>query len=103
MSSSRQWLDHPEKAWFRQVCFQVHFWIGAAVGAYVVVMSVSGSVLVFRNELSPAVSIEWLVRLHESLLAGSSGYALNGIGAICLILICLTHFRHFEPQKSARD
>jgi uncharacterized iron-regulated membrane protein len=90
MTSWRQWLDHPEKAWFRQVCFHVHFLIGAAVGAYVLVMSASGSVIVYRNELSPTVSVEWLVHLHASLYAGSRGYVLNGIGAFSLILLCLT-------------
>ena len=54
MTSWQQWLDHPEKGWFRYVCFPLHFWIGAAVGAYVLLMSLSGSVLVYRNELGMA-------------------------------------------------
>ena len=90
MTSWQQWLDHPEKGWFRHVCFQLHFWIGAAVGAYVLLMSLSGSVLVYRNELSTAVSVEWLVRLHDTLLAGSQGHVLNGVGAFSLIVLCLT-------------
>ena len=85
-----QWLDHPEKAWFRQLCFQVHLWIGAAVSAHVLVMSTSGSVIVYRNELSPMVFVDWLVHLHESLLVGSLGHILNGIGACCLTLLCVT-------------
>jgi uncharacterized iron-regulated membrane protein len=90
MSLRERWIDHPEKVWLRQIFFQVHFWIGAAVGAYVLVMSASGSVLVYRNELSPTLSLEWLVHLHENLRAGSPGYVLNGIGAFCLLLLCLT-------------
>jgi uncharacterized iron-regulated membrane protein len=84
------WLDHPEKVWFRQLCFQVHLWIGAAAGAYVLVMSASGSVIVYRNELSPALPVESLVRFHETLLAGSLGHVLNGMGACCLLLLCVT-------------
>jgi uncharacterized iron-regulated membrane protein len=90
MTSGHQWLDHPEKVWLRQLFFQVHFWLGAVVGAYVLMMSLSGSVLVYRNELSAAVSVEWLVRLHGTLLAGSQGHVLNGIGAFSLIVLCLT-------------
>jgi uncharacterized iron-regulated membrane protein len=100
MTSWQQWLDHPEKGWFRYVCFQVHFWIGAAVGAYVLVMSLSGSVLVYRNELSAAVSVEWLVRLHDTLLAGSHGHVLNGVGAFSLILLCLTGVVIWWPGRA---
>ena len=100
MTSWRQWVDHPERVWFRQICFQVHFWIGAALGAYILVMSASGSVLVYRNELSRTLSVEWLVRLHESLLAGSSGHVLNGIGAFCLILLCLTGAMIWWPGRA---
>jgi uncharacterized iron-regulated membrane protein len=32
--------------------FQVHLWIGLAIGLYIVVLSVTGSVLVYRNELN---------------------------------------------------
>jgi uncharacterized iron-regulated membrane protein len=84
------WLDHPEKSRVRNVFFQVHFWVGAVVGAYIFVMSASGSVIVFRNEFSGNVAVEWLVGLHENLLAGSTGRWVNGIGAICLVLLCLT-------------
>jgi uncharacterized iron-regulated membrane protein len=89
-SAWQQWLGHPEKFWLRHVLFQIHFWVGAIVSAYVFVMGVSGSVLVFRNELSRQISIEWLVDLHENLLAGATGRLFNGIGAICLTLLCLT-------------
>jgi uncharacterized iron-regulated membrane protein len=74
----------------RNVFFQVHLWVGALVGAYIFVMSVSGSLIVYRNELSGSVSVEWLVNLHENWLAGSTGHWVNGVGAICLSLLCLT-------------
>jgi hypothetical protein len=41
-------------------------------------MSVTG-VLVFRDELSQWRSVEWLVKLHTNLLAGSIGRWVNGI------------------------
>jgi uncharacterized iron-regulated membrane protein len=58
--------------------------------AYVFFMSFTGSMVVFRNELSKRLPIEWLVSLHSSLLLGSTGRLVNGVGASCLILLCLT-------------
>jgi len=59
-------------------------------GLYVALMSVSGSVIVYRNELTPRFSVEWFVNLHASLLAGNTGRFVNGIGALCLTSLCLT-------------
>jgi uncharacterized iron-regulated membrane protein len=53
-------------------------------------MSVSGSIIVYRNELSGRFSIERLVNLHENLLSGTTGRFVNGIGAICVTSLCLT-------------
>ena len=74
----------------RNAFFQVHLWVGAGAAAYILLVSISGSVIVYRNELSKTFSIEWLVNLHENLLAGSTGRLVNGIGAICVTLLCLT-------------
>jgi uncharacterized iron-regulated membrane protein len=57
-------------------------------------MSVTGSMVVYRNELesvpSLVSSVEWIVDLHENLLFGTKGRFVNGIGATCVILLCLT-------------
>ena len=47
----QRWLRQPQKVWLRRAMFQVHLWAGLAIGLYVVVLSLSGSVLVYRNEL----------------------------------------------------
>jgi hypothetical protein len=86
----QQWLDHPEQFRVRHALFQVHLWAGAAIGLYVVLMSMTGSILVFRNELSEWFSVEWIVNLHENLLFGAKGRLVNGIGAICLTTVCVT-------------
>jgi uncharacterized iron-regulated membrane protein len=90
MTAWQKWLERPDKLWVRNMFFQVHFWIGAAAGAYILLMSVSGSVIVYRNELSGNSFVEWVVRLHENLLSGTTGRFVNGIGAVCLTLLCLT-------------
>jgi uncharacterized iron-regulated membrane protein len=86
----QRWLQHPERFWARKVFFQIHLWVGAGVGLYVVLMSVTGSIIVFRNELSRWFSVEWLVDLHTNLLSGHSGRVVNGVGAICVTSLCLT-------------
>jgi uncharacterized iron-regulated membrane protein len=91
MSSAwQQWRDHPEKSWLRQVFFQGHLWIGAAASGYFFVISLSGSILVYRNKLPKTWLVKWLVDLHQNLLTGSLGRVVNGMGALCLTLLCLT-------------
>ena len=70
--------------------FQIHFWIGALAGVYLALMSVTGSIIVYRDQLSRWTSVEWIVNLHANLLAGSTGRLVNGIGGVCLTLLCLT-------------
>jgi uncharacterized iron-regulated membrane protein len=86
----QRWLQHPERSRVRRVLFRVHLWVGAGAGMYVVLMSLTGSIIVFRNELSKWFSVEWLVKLHENLAFGDTGRLVNGIGAICLTTVCLT-------------
>jgi len=86
----QQWVQHPEKSRVRNAFFQIHLWVGAGAGLYILLMSISGSMIVYRNELSKRFSIEWLVKLHTNLLSGSTGRFLNGIGATCLTVLCAT-------------
>jgi uncharacterized iron-regulated membrane protein len=44
-------LRRPQSLWLRKALFQIHLWTGIALGLYVVLISVSGSAIVFRNEL----------------------------------------------------
>ena len=51
MSALTRWLHTPQKTWLRRVIFQVHLWTGLALGLYVLVLSLTGSVLVYRLEI----------------------------------------------------
>jgi uncharacterized iron-regulated membrane protein len=51
MPGLTRWLRQPQRVWLRRAIFQIHLWLGLALGLYVVVLSLSGSVLVYRNEL----------------------------------------------------
>jgi uncharacterized iron-regulated membrane protein len=52
----QRWLRQPQKVWLRRALFQMHLWTGLALGIYVFVISVTGSVLVYRNELYRAAT-----------------------------------------------
>tara|TARA_B100000029_G_scaffold516804_1_gene634670 strand:- start:10342 stop:11004 length:663 start_codon:yes stop_codon:yes gene_type:complete len=86
--------------------YQIHLWLGLVLGLYVMVISVSGSAVVFRRELTrwflpkeglqnveyplTLIVLEWFVDLHDNLLAGNIGRDLNGIGAILFLIMVLT-------------
>jgi uncharacterized iron-regulated membrane protein len=86
----QQWLEQPHKLRLHNAVFQIHFWIGAIAAMYLAFMSVTGSIIVFRNELSGWSPVEWIVKLHSNLHAGSTGRFVNGIAAACLTVLCLT-------------
>ena len=167
MTFWKQYVSHPQALWLRRALFQVHLWSGITVGLYIVVISVSGSVLVYRSELRQAFDPEprfvvvsgarmstealteaaqraypehtvsrvierdnpsravtvtlvregkiqqmlfnpysgadlghrlplpyrlttWLLDLHDNLLYGETGRAVNGVGAILLTLLSIT-------------
>jgi uncharacterized iron-regulated membrane protein len=44
-------LHQPQRVWLRRALFQIHLWTGLALGLYVVMLSITGSALVYRAEL----------------------------------------------------
>jgi uncharacterized iron-regulated membrane protein len=73
------------------------------VGLYVVAICVSGSILVYRNELYAAFApppggpvplgfraTAWLLDFHDNLLSGVTGRRANGIGALLVFIMCAT-------------
>jgi len=51
MTLAEQWLKRPQNVWLRKALFQIHLWTGIGVGIYVLLISISGSAIVFRNEI----------------------------------------------------
>jgi uncharacterized iron-regulated membrane protein len=102
----RRWARDPQMLGWRKTLLQLHLWIGLVMGLYVVMISVSGSAVVFRREWSRwfmpddwriedgvpvAIRLmEWLVDLHDNLLAGSTGRTINGIGAMLVMAVVLS-------------
>jgi hypothetical protein len=52
----RRWVRQPQDVLLRRILFQIHLWTGILIGLYIVVICLSGSVLVYRNELYRAFS-----------------------------------------------
>jgi uncharacterized iron-regulated membrane protein len=51
MTFRQRLLRQPQSLWIRKAVFQVHLWTGIGVGLYILVISLSGSAVVFRIEL----------------------------------------------------
>jgi uncharacterized iron-regulated membrane protein len=97
LSAWQQWVRQPQRLELRRAIFQIHLWSGVGLGLYVFFISVTGAVLVYRNELYEAATTDmqfWLVGalidMHAELLAGRLGRRINGIGAFAVLLSALT-------------
>jgi uncharacterized iron-regulated membrane protein len=163
----RRCLREPQTLLLRRALFQIHLWTGVAVAIYVAMISLTGSILVYRNELYRAFSPQprlvhdavsplpleeleravrrtfpdarivvvepgptpnhaadvtlerndertrrlvhpatgadlgptlplgyrisaWMLDLHDNLLNGPTGRRVNGIGALALLVLCLS-------------
>lgn len=51
VSRGASWWRQPQRVWLRRALFQIHLWSGLGIGLYVLAISVSGSAVVFRNEI----------------------------------------------------
>lgn len=51
MASWQRWVRQPQNVWLRRAVFQIHLWTGLLTGLYIVVLSLTGSVMVYRVEL----------------------------------------------------
>jgi uncharacterized iron-regulated membrane protein len=78
----QRWISQPQTVWLRKAVFQIHMWSGIGVGLYVLMVSVTGSIVVYSNELYVAATPKPIVvapsgpRLTDDELkaAAVSGY-----------------------------
>jgi uncharacterized iron-regulated membrane protein len=73
MSFLETFLNHPRKLWIRRALFQIHLWAGVLLSLYVVIIALTGSILVFRAELTKAQLPEGLNPYdeHDTVSIGS--------------------------------
>lgn len=85
------WVRHPQRTLLRKALFQVHLWSGIALGMYIFFISVTGSVLVYRNELlvmttpAPLVSTATTPLLDDSALKKAAMSAHPGFRIVRLL------------------
>lgn len=78
MTLWQSWVARPQAVWFRRALFQVHLWSGIGLGFYIFFISITGSVLVYRNELyvaatpDPIVSTSPAPRLTDAQLTAAA-------------------------------
>jgi uncharacterized iron-regulated membrane protein len=78
LTAWQRWVQKPQKIWLRRALFQVHLWSGIAVGLYIFSISLTGSVLVYWNELyraatpQPIISKSSRPRLTEEQLSAAA-------------------------------
>jgi uncharacterized iron-regulated membrane protein len=104
-------LRRPQNTWIRRAVFQVHLWSGIILGLYIVVVCVSGSAIVFRNDLYDVferwtkagpthaqsqmiaagyASMRWFGELHGRFFLGASGMTANAIGGFLTAALSVT-------------
>jgi uncharacterized iron-regulated membrane protein len=62
MSFLTRCLRQPRTLLIRKIAFQIHLWIGLGIGLYVVLLSLTGSAVVFRREMDRAFAPDRPVR-----------------------------------------
>jgi uncharacterized iron-regulated membrane protein len=84
MSYWKTWIQQPQSTWLRKALFQIHLWSGIGVALYVVAISASGSVLVYRADLSrtfsprPVFVQQGPTRLSPEMLENAAEKAFAG-------------------------
>jgi uncharacterized iron-regulated membrane protein len=121
MGALAGFVRHPQTVWVRRALFQLHLWVGLATGVYIFVISLSGSLIVFRRELDRALCpptlivspsgrrvlslcepafISWVAEFHDHLGGGRTGLLINGLGAVAVIAMCVTGAVIWWPGRS---
>jgi uncharacterized iron-regulated membrane protein len=65
-TDGRSWIVRPQTTRVRKFLFQIHLWTGVTVCLYVAVVSISGSALVFRRDLTST-------QVHRKIALENSG------------------------------
>jgi uncharacterized iron-regulated membrane protein len=92
MTQWQRWISQPQSVLLRKAVFQVHLWSGIGFGLYLLVVSVTGSIVVYSNELYRAATRAPIVvapsgpRLNDDELKAAvthvyPGYTVVSIGS----------------------
>src|SRR4051812_14620412 len=88
MTYWQRWMSRPQSVWLRKATFQVHMWSGIGIGLYVLLVSITGSIVVYSNELYRAATPDPIVvapsgpRLTDDELSAAAARAYPGYTVI---------------------
>jgi uncharacterized iron-regulated membrane protein len=60
MNVWNKWLRQPQSILLRRILFQIHLWGGLVLALYILMISVTGSLLVYRREMATAVATAYV-------------------------------------------
>lgn len=90
MTYWQRWVLQPQNTWLRKAIFQLHLWCGIGVGLYVLLASVTGSIVVYSNELyraatrAPIIVAETGARLTDEQLKDAATRAYPGYRVLAI-------------------
>jgi len=93
MTYWQRWIREPHTAWLRKAIFQLHLWSGIGIGLYLLMVSVTGSILVYSNELyraatpDPVIVAESGPRLTDEQLKAAATRAYPGYKVLAIGLV----------------
>lgn len=80
MSIFAEFIGQPRKVWLRRVSFQIHLWAGLILALYLIMMGLTGSILVFREELEDLAGLNpW----HDLQTSGHDAGPVAVIATVC--------------------
>jgi uncharacterized iron-regulated membrane protein len=66
MAFLRGFIQRPQRVWVRRVNFQIHLWAGLILTLYLIVIGITGSILVFREELEALAGLNPWHGIHAT-------------------------------------
>jgi uncharacterized iron-regulated membrane protein len=108
----QRWVRQPQKLWLRRALFQVHLWSGVILGLYILMISVTGSVLVYSNELyraatpvrvastgsGPRLTDAQLTQAAQRLYPGYNVVRMMPVAALNQVDVWLSHGKHLKKR-----
>ena len=96
----------------RRLLMALHRWVGLVLGVYVIALSVTGSLVVRRRELTaawmhgsgerqpwPLRALLWTIDLHDNLLFGATGRVINGALGLATLFVVVTGVILWWPRR----
>jgi uncharacterized iron-regulated membrane protein len=81
MNFLRQFVRRPQRLWIRRFNFQLHLWTGIILALYFIVIGITGSILVFREELDAWAGLKPWHRLRFDKPAADVETVLTNVKA----------------------